>query len=111
MESKPCAQAICTNQAWEVCKIIGKEVVNGVLHYWVHWAKTLEPKHSLGDAKEIVDKFEARLSAKREVKKGKKGLGSNRSKHMAAPSKDTKGGSKNSCVVPEIATCVKDAKV
>lgn len=26
MESKPCAQATCTNQVWEVRKIIGKEV-------------------------------------------------------------------------------------
>ncbi|KAH8748319.1 hypothetical protein BGZ57DRAFT_150587 [Hyaloscypha finlandica] len=48
----------------------------GVLHYWVRWAETLEPEHSLGDAKEMVDKFEARLSVKREVKKLKKGPGS-----------------------------------
>ena len=61
MESKPCAQAICTDQVWEVRKIIGKEVINNVLYYWVRWAETLEPEHSLGDTKEIVDKFEARL--------------------------------------------------
>jgi hypothetical protein len=52
----------------------------GVLHYWVRWAETLEPEHSLGDAEEMVDKFEARLSVKREVKKWKKGPGSNRGK-------------------------------
>ena len=30
MEPKSCAQAICTDQVWEVRKIIGKEVVNDV---------------------------------------------------------------------------------
>jgi hypothetical protein len=47
----------------------GKEVVNGVLHYWVRWAEILEPEHSLGDVKEMVDKFEARLSVKLEVRR------------------------------------------
>jgi hypothetical protein len=68
----------------------GKEVINGVLH-WMRWAETLEPVRSLGDAKEMVDKFEALLSAKLEVKKGKKVPGSNRGKHVLA-SKDTKHG-------------------
>jgi hypothetical protein len=38
----------------------------------VRWAETLEPEHSLGDAKEMVDKFEARLSVKREVRSGRR---------------------------------------
>ena len=63
-------------------KIVGKEVINGVLHYRVRWAETPESEHSPGDAKEIVDRFETRLSAKREVKKGKKGPGLNRGKDV-----------------------------
>jgi hypothetical protein len=47
----------------------GKEVVNSVLHYWMRWAEILEPEYSLGDIKEIVDKFEARLSAKLEIRR------------------------------------------
>lgn len=70
-ESQLAAQAIDDNQNWEVRKISGKEDVDGVLHYWVEWASTLEPEHSLGHAKELVDKFEARLRAKLEVKNGR----------------------------------------
>jgi hypothetical protein len=47
------------NQDWEARKIIGKEDVDGVLHYLVEWCPTLVPKHLLGHAKELVDDFEA----------------------------------------------------
>jgi hypothetical protein len=53
------------NQDWEVCKIIGREHVDGVLHYLVEWCPTLEPEHSLGHAKELVDEFEAQLLSRR----------------------------------------------
>ncbi|KAH6661857.1 hypothetical protein B0J14DRAFT_663139 [Halenospora varia] len=65
-------EVIDSDQQWDVSRIIGKEDVDGVLHYWVAWCETLEPEHSLGHAKELVDKFEARLLAKREVKNGQK---------------------------------------
>lgn len=38
----------------------GKEVVNGMLHYWVRWAEILEPEDSLGDAKEMVWRMQKR---------------------------------------------------
>lgn len=49
------------NQEWEVRKAIGKEYVDGMLHYLVEWCLTLRTQHSLGYAKQLVDKFEARL--------------------------------------------------
>ena len=58
--------------------------------HWVRWAGTLEPEHSLGDAKEMVDKFEARL-CKREVKKRKKGPGSNRGKNVVVEANASAG--------------------
>jgi hypothetical protein len=53
------------NKDWEVRKIIGREHVDGVLHYLVEWYPTLEPEHSLGHAKELVDEFEAQLLSRR----------------------------------------------
>jgi hypothetical protein len=53
------------NHEWEVRKVIGKEYVDGVLNYLVEWCPTLEPQHSLGHAKELVDKFESQLRAHR----------------------------------------------
>lgn len=44
---------------WEVRKVIGKEYVEGVLHYMVEWCPTLEPANDLEHAKEAVDEFEA----------------------------------------------------
>ena len=58
-------QATDDNQDWEVRKIIGKEDIDGVLHYLVDWSPTLVPEHSLGHAKELVDEFEGRLRPKR----------------------------------------------
>jgi hypothetical protein len=77
-EPQLAVQVIDDNQDWEVCKIIGKEDVDGVLHYLVDWSPTLVPEHSLGHAKELVDEFEARLLALREVKNGQRGPGSKR---------------------------------
>jgi hypothetical protein len=70
-EPQLATQVIDDNQQWEVHKIIGGEDVDGVLHYRVKWASTLEPEHSLGHAKELMDEFEARLQAKRGVKNGR----------------------------------------
>jgi len=75
-EPQLAARAIDDNRHWEVHEIIGKEDIGGVLHYLVNWSPTLEPEHSLGHAKELVDKFEARLRAKRgdKNKRGRLGL-------------------------------------
>jgi hypothetical protein len=48
-------------QEWEICNIIGKEVVDGEVHYLVEWSATLMPKCELGKAMGLVDKFEACL--------------------------------------------------
>jgi hypothetical protein len=62
-----------SSQAWEVRQIIGKEYVDGVLHYMVEWCLTLQPEHSLENAKELVDEFEARLRALRKDKERRVG--------------------------------------
>jgi hypothetical protein len=59
-------------QEWEICDIIGKEVVDGEVHYLVEWSATLVPKCELGKAKVLVDKFEARLRAQCRQKGGKR---------------------------------------
>jgi hypothetical protein len=74
------------NQDWEVRKIIGREHVDGVLHYLVEWCPTLEPEHSLGHAKELVDEFEAQLRVLRGVKSGRGELGLKVRKHMTLES-------------------------
>jgi hypothetical protein len=70
-----CPQVIGADQDWEIRKIVGKEDIDGVLHYLVEWSPTLLPEHALGQAKELVDKFEARLRAQREANKGRGGQG------------------------------------
>jgi hypothetical protein len=50
-------------QEWDIRDIIGKEVVDGEVHYLVEWSATLVPKYDLGKAKVLVDKFEAQLRA------------------------------------------------
>jgi hypothetical protein len=57
------AEVVDANQEWEICDIIGKEDVNGVVHYLVEWNPTLMPKYALAKAKGLVNKFEARLRA------------------------------------------------
>jgi hypothetical protein len=65
-------QVTDTNRYWEVRKIIGKEYVDGVLHYLVEWCPTLEPVYLLEHAKELVNEFEARLAALRMDKERRK---------------------------------------
>jgi hypothetical protein len=79
------------NEEWEVQRIIRKEYVDGVLHYLVEWCPTLEPQHSLGHAKELVDEFESQLRGHRGTKSGRGGLGLKIKKQMALES-DAFGG-------------------
>ena len=55
------AEVIDGKQEWEICNIIGKEVVDSEVHYLAEWSATLMPKCELGKAKGLVDKFKARL--------------------------------------------------
>lgn len=68
-----CLELSDANQDWEVRQIIGREDVDGMLHYMVDWRPTLVPEHALGYANEMVDKFEARLRTLRRVKNGRVG--------------------------------------
>lgn len=76
-ESNPLARPLLNapvvddNQDWEVRNVIGKEVVNDEVYYLVDWRPTLISGHSLGNSKELVDQFEARLRAKGESQHGK----------------------------------------
>ena len=79
------------NREWEVRKIIGKEYVDGMLHYLVEWCPTLEPQHSLGYAKELVDKLKSQLRAHRGTKSGSRVLGLKIKKQIALES-DIFGG-------------------
>lgn len=78
-------------QEWEVRKIIGKEYVNGVLHYLVEWCPTLEPQHSLGHAKVLVDEFEAQLQAHRRTNDSRERLGQKTEREVAAEAEGSSG--------------------
>jgi hypothetical protein len=58
------AEVVDANQEWEIRDIVGKVDVDGVVHYWVKWKPSLLPKHVLKNAKDLVNKFEARLQAR-----------------------------------------------
>jgi hypothetical protein len=61
--ARPQVAEVDSKQEWEIRDIIGKEDVDGVVHYLVEWSTTLVPKYELGKAKGLVEKFEARLRA------------------------------------------------
>jgi hypothetical protein len=52
----------------------------------VEWCPTLKPQHSLGHAKELVDKFESQLRRHRGTKSGRRGVGLKIKKQMALES-------------------------
>jgi hypothetical protein len=57
------AEVVDTDQEWEICDIIRKEDVDGVVYYLVEWNPTLVSKYVLKNAKEMVNKFETWLQA------------------------------------------------
>jgi hypothetical protein len=69
--SKQAAEVANDKQEWEICDIIGKEDVDGVLHYWVQWSATLVPKYDIGKARALVARFEAQLRAQGRQRGGK----------------------------------------
>ena len=81
-EPQRCLDMTETSRDWEILKIIGKEYVDGVLHYMVKWCPTLEPVHSLEHAKELMDEFEAQLRALRKNKEVRVGPNVNRDRQV-----------------------------
>jgi len=67
----PQVAEVDSKQEWEVRDIIGKEDVDGDVHYLVKWNPTLVPKYALKNAKEMVNKFEARLRAQARQEHGR----------------------------------------
>jgi hypothetical protein len=47
---------------WEIRRIAGMRKVNGVEEFCVAWAPTEMPESDLGEARQLVDGFKARLS-------------------------------------------------
>jgi hypothetical protein len=70
LEGPQQAAKVNGEQEWEIHDIIGREVVGGVVHYWVQWEPTLVPEYELPKAKALVEKFEARLQAQGRQKDG-----------------------------------------
>jgi hypothetical protein len=66
------AEASDGKQEWEISDIIGREVVDGEVHYLVEWSATLVPKSEMGKARALVARFEARLQAQCRQRVGKR---------------------------------------
>jgi hypothetical protein len=60
-------------QEWEICSIIGRQKVDGVVQYWVEWEPMWMPESELIGARELVDEFEAQLQVpcENKIKQGK----------------------------------------
>jgi hypothetical protein len=69
--ARPQMAKVDDKQEWGIHGIIGKEEIDGVVHYWVDWNPTLVPKYDLGNARVLVEKFEARLQKQGKQKRGK----------------------------------------
>ena len=57
LEPLSVAEQDYSDQEWEAREILGNEVVNGVVHYWVDWNPTLMPEYALGNAWTLVEAF------------------------------------------------------
>ena len=64
-------QVVDADLDWEIRDILGKKVVNSKVHYLVDWRPTLVLEDELGNAKELVDEFEARLQTQRKYQHGR----------------------------------------
>ncbi|KAI9764746.1 MAG: hypothetical protein M1839_005776, partial [Geoglossum umbratile] len=63
VERQPAAR-VEVNGEWGIHGIIGKEVIEGVLHYCVDWEPTMLLKDALRGAWRMVQKFEAKEQAR-----------------------------------------------
>jgi hypothetical protein len=64
-------QVVDADLDWDVRDILGKKVVDGKVHYLVDWRPTLVLEDELGNVKELVDEFEARIRTQRKSQHGR----------------------------------------
>ena len=62
-----------SDQEWEVRKILGNKVVNGVVHYWVDWNPTPIPEYALGNASTLVEAFRTKKQSQHKTSRQKMG--------------------------------------
>jgi hypothetical protein len=58
------------DDSWEICNIISKRTIDGVVPYWVDWDSTWMCESELKVARESIEESETRL--RRRNKKGKR---------------------------------------
>ncbi|KAI5465225.1 hypothetical protein BGZ63DRAFT_422165 [Mariannaea sp. PMI_226] len=60
------AAAVVSNMdmEWEIGNLLGKEVIDGVVHYLVAWKPTLVPEHEI-NAPELIRSFEEKFQVRR----------------------------------------------
>ena len=46
-----------SDEEWKVRVIMGNEIFNGVVHYWVDWELILTPEYVLGNVWHLVEAF------------------------------------------------------
>ncbi|PVH67793.1 hypothetical protein DL98DRAFT_264836 [Cadophora sp. DSE1049] len=90
-ELQVCPVVTDVDPDWDVREIIGKEDLDGVSYYLVDWHPTLLPAHTLGHAKELVDRFEARIRAQRGVNNKRGRLGSKIKRKVSVEAKESSG--------------------
>jgi hypothetical protein len=63
--SKPRDLASDATREWEICSIVGQKTVVNEVYYRVNWEPTWMPESELEGARELIDKFTARLQPER----------------------------------------------
>ena len=56
------------SDSWDIHRITGMRKVDGVEQFRVAWAETWMPESDLGEARELVEEFKARLSVRQRTK-------------------------------------------
>ncbi|CAI6040874.1 unnamed protein product [Clonostachys chloroleuca] len=88
-QSQPTAITTDVDAEWEIDgELIGKEVIDGNVHYMVNWKPTLVPATMMQNALELIDRFEARFGAQ----SGKSVEGARVAKKTAMSWKSSKHG-------------------
>ena len=60
------------DQEYKINDIINKKEINGKTYYWIDWTPILVPLNELGNASDLINKFETGLPAHRRYTKRQK---------------------------------------